>query len=70
MYPNPAQNEVKVVTGSNTSGTVKVYNLAGKEVYTTVIQGFNAHFNTSTLMNGVYMVSINGGSTKKLVIQH
>ncbi len=70
LYPNPAQNEVKVVTGANTEGTVKVYNLAGQEVYTTVIQGLNAHINTSTLMNGVYMVSINGGSTKKLVIQH
>jgi hypothetical protein len=70
MYPNPVNgNTVTIISNSNTSKTVNVYDVFGKEV---LIQEINETLNVSGLASGVYVVKITQDDlsiSKKLVIK-
>jgi hypothetical protein len=74
VYPNPAGDLVtfSVQTAASQS-KLEVLDAVGKLVIAKDIaakEKQNIRLSTADLNNGVYFVRINGGQTKKLIIQH
>jgi len=78
VYPNPANQLVTIdINGQEfETGTIQIYNLAGKEVQTTdLLASQNAvKLNVAGMDNGVYLVKVvtngNAVNTQKLTIAH
>ncbi len=73
LYPNPAQNTVRIeLKNAGVTSGISITDVVGNEVINTVISNkSNAVLNVSDLPNGVYQVSINneyGNTVKKLII--
>jgi hypothetical protein len=72
-YPNPITN--KRFTVSSSSSEVKqltIFNVLGKQVFTTSFSGLNKNVDVSTITSGVYILKITEEgktATKKLVIR-
>lgn len=69
VYPNPAINELRIVTNSSATKLVKLTNLAGQEVLKTETTGI---VNLSGLTSGVYIATITEEgktSTVKVVVK-
>jgi uncharacterized protein with beta-barrel porin domain len=69
VYPNPAANKATIkfdVENANDTGTVTVYDLAGKVVLNTtapIVNGNNIiTLSTASLVNGSYIVEVSGAS--------
>lgn len=70
VYPNPAKDFV-ILNNLPASSTIKMYDVTGKQVYSSSITNEQTIINTSTYTNGIYLISIenNRGITyKKLVV--
>ena len=69
LYPNPANDSVTITTATYQS-MVKIIDVTGKLVYTTIINN-QGNIDTSAFANGVYLVQISTENqplqTKKLV---
>ncbi len=72
IYPNPANNEVKIETTDITEKTTyRLYNSLGQECGNGIIEG-SININTSTLENGVYFIEIsstNKTTTSKIIVR-
>ncbi len=71
IYPNPAQNFVNV-SSNGTMNSVKVVNLTGQVVYSSVVNGQEIQINTGNMAEGMYLLQIeteNGTSSQKLIIE-
>lgn len=72
LYPNPAQNTVRIeMSNAGATAVVSVTDVVGNEVIKTTVSGKTNTLNVSELPNGVYQVSIGneyGNTVKKLVI--
>ena len=69
VYPNPTKNILNISTDSNSTKTVQVYDMIGKQVINTQIEN---QLNVSNLTTGMYVAKITEDgktSTTKLVIQ-
>lgn len=69
VYPNPTKNILNIVTDLNSTKTIQVYDMIGKQVINTQIED---QLNVSNLTPGMYVVKIteeDKTSTTKLVIQ-
>ncbi len=68
IYPNPAHNELHIVVDGK--ATLKIYNIAGKQITTsTLIQGDNS-LSIQQLSQGAYIAvieTVNGIITKKII---
>lgn len=72
LYPNPAK-EFVTISNIPVGSTIKVLDITGKEVYSTVNTSEQATFNTENFVTGIYIVRIeNNGSisNKKLLINN
>lgn len=76
IYPNPATDVVNVQIAQSGEYAVKIYDLAGKEVFNQAASYFNENtavtLPVSSLAEGIYMISLEGEKqsfTKKLVIK-
>lgn len=70
MFPNPAQNEVVLTTEAEAIQSISVTNVLGKQVIAQEeLSVTSKTLNTSSLASGVYMVSVNGKTAKKLIIE-
>lgn len=71
MYPNPATSDVvNLVSASNLSKNVVVYDVLGQAVISTVVT--NGRLNIGSLNSGIYLVQVtenNRTITKKLVVR-
>tara|TARA_R110000868_G_scaffold20478_4_gene86620 strand:- start:2867 stop:3208 length:342 start_codon:yes stop_codon:yes gene_type:complete len=73
IYPNPVTNGrlyVNITSNKNLTKKVEVYNVLGKQIYTTVLT--NNELGVSQLSTGVYILKItenNISETRKLVIK-
>jgi hypothetical protein len=56
LYPNPA-NDVVTITTAKAQSMVKIVDVTGKLVYTTIINN-QGSIDTSAFANGVYLVQI------------
>jgi len=79
VYPNPANNEIKVVWDSKANtqvSTISITNLMGQWVYSKTISGNQEGqitVNTSNFPDGIYFIELTGSkekSVKKIIVQH
>jgi hypothetical protein len=71
VYPNPAQSTFNIDFKNATTGSVRIFDLNGKEVYKASINSVNQLIDCSSLNNGLYIVQIEANgivSSKKLNI--
>ena len=54
VYPNPTSNQVTIDLGSETSGSVRIFDVAGKTVYSEQITSSKATLDVSAIAEGVY----------------
>lgn len=72
VYPNPTKGEVNIkFTEHELSSEIKILDLAGKQVYTTLLADKSMNIDISGLICGVYYIHIktNNGSTIKKIIK-
>lgn len=71
LYPNPFNDELNI--NSKTGGTLQVYNLIGKEVFSRRVHDLNTNLDLSNLSSGLYVIKLESdeGATysQKLVKQ-
>tara|TARA_B100000780_G_scaffold206941_1_gene147334 strand:+ start:1 stop:1086 length:1086 start_codon:yes stop_codon:yes gene_type:complete len=65
VFPNPASN--KITIESNETGIIKIKNLLGKTIYKARKSNYLLEINTSQFANGIYILQLNGMSTKLLI---
>jgi hypothetical protein len=73
VYPNPVNNKrFTVTTNSTTEKNVRIYNVLGRQVFTTKFSSSRKLVDISSLSSGVYILKVLEGSksaTKKLVVK-
>jgi Zn-dependent metalloprotease len=75
IYPNPANNAINIKLSAGNTGTLKVYDLAGKSVATQVLQQNATNYTVDTrgLADGAYNVVIQTEQSivcRKVVVTH
>ncbi|MFM7596444.1 MAG: T9SS type A sorting domain-containing protein [Flavobacteriales bacterium] len=70
IQPNPANDELNIILNEAAQGHVSIFSVTGTEVYTGNIQGGVLGINTQFLDSGIYFVSVNHGTARKVIIQH
>ena len=68
LFPNPVKDFL-TITGE-TSINVLIYNVLGQKVGEFGSEETTLTISTSNLVNGVYLLKINGNHTKRLVVSH
>jgi uncharacterized delta-60 repeat protein len=70
VYPNPANNEIRVKSSINENGNIFVSDALGRMVYAgAFIAGDEVRIDTSSLPNGIYVIRLNGIS-QTICIRH
>ncbi|AUC16604.1 hypothetical protein BTO06_16250 [Tenacibaculum sp. SZ-18] len=73
VYPNPVESKTfKLSSASFTTKTVQIFNVLGKEVYSTKVNGTNNDIDVASLNAGIYILKVleNGRmASKKLIIK-
>lgn len=73
VYPNPVESKTfKLSSASITTKTVQIFNVLGKEVYSTKVNGTNNDIDVASLNAGIYILKVleNGRmASKKLIIK-
>ncbi len=70
VSPNPADDELIITSGLDTTGTLEVFNILGKSVLFTEVNNLNTKLNVSNFSAGVYILKIKSGNsfiTKKFI---
>ncbi|MCH9660709.1 MAG: T9SS type A sorting domain-containing protein [Bacteroidetes bacterium] len=70
LFPNPAQNEINIVSQEAGEKVVTVYDILGKQVINTTLQG--QILDIAQLTSGIYIVKVAQGNaiaTKRLVVK-
>jgi choice-of-anchor B domain-containing protein len=69
MYPNPANNEITISSKDEAISHVEIYNILGQAIVNkTFSSNFTETLDISNLNSGMYLVKINGSTTKKLIV--
>lgn len=61
--PNPFNNQIELTTNVGLINNVEIIDMMGKVVLSETINNTNAKLNSSTLLNGVYLIKIYQGET-------
>ncbi|MEY4572605.1 MAG: hypothetical protein RLZ10_1848 [Bacteroidota bacterium] len=72
VYPNPASEVINVSVNKTVEAIISVFDVTGKVVKTSLLNGVTSSFTTSGLTDGVYYVNITDGvstSTQKVIIR-
>jgi len=73
LYPNPAANKVHFLWSGTENLAIKVYNITGQKIFTTLISKQNNEIDITNLSVGLYFVHMSSGNEKgieKLIVQH
>jgi gingipain R len=62
IYPNPANNELKLLISNGQAESIRIVGLDGKVVLSQSITGNHELINTSFLKSGSYIIEINSGT--------
>jgi hypothetical protein len=65
IYPNPASSRITVE--SSEIGIIKIKNLLGKTIYKSRKSNYLTEINTSQFAKGIYILQLNGMSSKMLI---
>lgn len=70
MYPNPASNEINIVSAENPITKVEVFSVIGNRVLDLTFSenSLEQKINIKSLQSGVYLVNINQLTTRRLII--
>lgn len=70
MYPNPASNEINIVSAENPITKVEVFSVIGNRVLDLTFSenSLEQKINIKSLQSGVYLVNINKLTTRRLII--
>ena len=71
VYPNPSKGMITISNDNNTTNTIAIYNVLGKEVFTTTANK-STSVDLSANGSGVYLVKIsntNGSTVERVVIK-
>ena len=71
VYPNPSKGMITISNDNNTTNTIAIYNVLGKEVFTTTANK-STSVDLSANGSGVYLVKVsnaNGSSVERVVIK-
>jgi hypothetical protein len=70
VYPNPAKDNLNIVSYAKLINSVEVYNLSGQKVLSKKVNATTTRLNTNSLTKGVYIVDVktNVSSVKKKII--
>ena len=60
IYPNPAQNTITISSKTDEDLSVKIYDINGRELMNTSIQGKQNNIDVNQLYLGVYLMKISG----------
>ncbi len=63
VYPNPTENNFNVAFKTNTTGSIRIIDMSGKEMQNTTINSMNQIIDCSNLNNGLYIVQIEANGT-------
>lgn len=66
IYPNPAQNFV-TISNIKTGSVVELYDMTGKLLKTTKALGNSVTLDTTNHQNGIYLVKVDGQTSKLLI---
>jgi hypothetical protein len=69
IYPNPAVSEVKIQFNDADKKLVEIFNVLGKKVYSENINTNEVLIDLTNFSKGVYIISINNSSTKKIIVE-
>ncbi len=72
VFPNPANNEL-IITTEGKNFSAQVFDIVGRTVATSITNNGNAVINTSSLANGMYILTIKADGkemTTKINVQH
>lgn len=69
IYPNPAVSEVKIQFTDADKKLVEIFNMLGKKVYSENISTNELLIDLTNFSKGVYIISINNSSTKKIIVE-
>jgi hypothetical protein len=71
VYPNPSKGMITISNDNNTTNTIAIYNVLGKEVFTSTANK-STSVDLSTNGSGVYLVKVsnaNGSTVERVVIK-
>ena len=70
MYPNPASNEINIVSAENPITKVEVFSVIGNRVLDLTFSenSLEQKINIKSLQSGVYLVNINQLTTRRLIV--
>ncbi|MBI4947065.1 MAG: choice-of-anchor J domain-containing protein [Bacteroidetes bacterium] len=71
VFPNPCNDELTIVSGSEKINRIEIFDVIGNTVFISNTSLFRALLNLKTLRNGIYLVRIysaSGGVTKKICV--
>jgi len=70
IYPNPASNQLTIISPLEEITQIEIYNLLGQKVAAyTPLESLSETINISSLNAGVYLLKINATITKKVLIK-
>ncbi len=70
IQPNPASQEINITLDEGTQGIITIVSIDGSVVFNETIQGGIQQINTHSMDSGIYFISINNSSARKVLIQH
>ncbi|MEI7801785.1 MAG: T9SS type A sorting domain-containing protein [Bacteroidota bacterium] len=75
IYPNPADDflEIKNSFSGNENATVKIFDVTGKEIFTSKISSSNFKIQTSEFSDGIYFCQLKSNDkifNQKFIVQH
>lgn len=73
MYPNPADQELRIQIGAGEKGQTRVFDISGRTVWSGQIDAAHSAIPTASLENGMYVVEITLGSEssfKRIMVRH
>ncbi|MBU3658480.1 MAG: T9SS type A sorting domain-containing protein [Flavobacteriales bacterium] len=65
VYPNPTNSILTLISTLETQATIEVYNLEGKVVYQTSIEGIEKQMDLSEISKGTYLLKISNSNQSK-----
>jgi len=73
IYPNPVTNgKIYINVETNTTKSIELYDMLGKRILSTEMNGYQKELNVSNLKAGVYILKLsekNNNITRKIVIK-
>lgn len=69
LFPNPSNGQFNIILEEGQIGNVNVFDLQGRNVYSTSIASSRGELDLNNLEKGIYIIEFNEGRREKILIQ-